>query len=54
MVRNLGLSARRRGLQAAQATLDRLRADGAVSRRPATLTVAGEGEAPAIERYSIV
>ncbi|CAE7231115.1 PKS40 [Symbiodinium sp. CCMP2592] len=35
-----------RGLQLAQATLDRLRADLAVARRPATLTAAAEDEAP--------
>ena len=34
------------GLEVAQATLDRLRADDAVSRRPSTLVVAGEGEVP--------
>ena len=33
------------GVEMAQATLDRLRADSAVSRRPSTLVVAGEGEA---------
>ena len=33
------------GVEVAQATLDRLRADSAVSRRPSTLLVAGEGEA---------
>ncbi|CAE7229956.1 lolF1, partial [Symbiodinium microadriaticum] len=34
------------GLQVAEATMGRLKADGAVSRRPATLTVAAEQEAP--------
>ena len=34
------------GLQLAEATMGRLKADGTVSRRPATLTVAAEQEAP--------
>ena len=36
------------GLQVAEATMGRLKADGAVSRRPATLTVAAEQEAPSL------